>query len=54
MVEDLENDLMEAVMMVKRTSMRLEVTIKTRGETIPIISMMKTIEIREEEADVKD
>ena len=32
-------------MMIKRTRMRLEVAVKTRGETIPI-----TIYIREEES----
>ena len=31
-VEDLEDDLMEAKMMTKRTRMRLEVVAKTRGE----------------------
>ena len=31
-VEDLEEDLMEAEMMTKRTRMRLEVVARTRGE----------------------
>ena len=48
-MEDLENDLMKAIMMIKRTTMRLEVAIGTRGETISIISMGIIIEIREEE-----
>ena len=34
--------------------MGLEVAIRTRGETIPIVLMIRTIEIREEEAEDKD
>ena len=41
-------------MMIKRTRMRLEVALKTRGETIQIISMIKIIEIREEEEEGKE
>ena len=41
-------------MIVKRESMRQAVLVKTRGEIIPIISMNRTIEIREEEAEDKD
>ena len=32
----------------------MEVAIRTRGEKIPIISMIKTIEIKEEEVEDKD
>ena len=53
-VEDLADDLMEVVMMIKRIRMRLEVVIKTKEEIIPIVSMIRTIEIREEEAEDKD
>ena len=41
-------------MMIRRTRMRLEGVVKTIGETIPIISMIRTIEIREEEVEDKD
>ena len=53
-MEDLVDDLMEVVMMIKRTRMRLVVAIRTKGETIPIISMTKTMEIREEEEDEEE
>ena len=53
-MEDLENGLMEAEMMIKRTRMRLEVVVRTRWETIPIFSMIRIIEIREEEEKDKD
>ena len=53
-MEDLVDDHMVVIMMIKRTRMRLEVAVKTIGETIPIISMIKTIEIKEEEAEDKD
>ena len=53
-MEDLADDLMEVVMMIKRTRMWLEVVIKTKGEKILIVSMIRTIEIREEEAEDKD
>ena len=53
-MEDLEDDLMVVIMMIKRTRMRLEVVVKTREETIPIISMIRTIEIKEEEVEEKD
>ena len=47
-MEDLVDDLMVVVMMIKRTRMRLEVVFITIGEIIPIISMIKTIEEVEE------
>ena len=40
--------------MISRIRMRLEVVVRIRGEKIPIISMIKTIEIREEEVEKKD
>ncbi len=48
MMEDLVNDLMVAITMIRRKGMRLEVAFITKGEIIPIISMIKTIEIKEE------
>ena len=54
MVEDLVDDLMEVEMMIKRTRMRLEVAVRTRGETIPIFSMIRIIEIKEEEEEGKE
>ena len=54
MVEDLVDDLMVSIMMIKRTRMRLEVAFRTKGETIQIIPMIKTIEIREEEEEGKE
>ena len=51
---DLADDLMVVVMMMRRTRMRLEVEFITRGEIILLISMIKIIEIREEEAKDKD
>ena len=45
---------MVVVMMIKRTRMRLEVVVRTRGEIIPIVSMIRTIEIIEEEVEDKD
>ena len=53
-MEDLEDGLMEAEMMIKRTRMRLEVVAKTRGEITQIISMIKIVEINEEEEEGKD
>ena len=53
-MEDLVDDLMVVVMMIKRKRMRLDVVVRTKGETIPIISMIRTIEIREEEVEEKD
>ena len=47
-VEDLVDDLMVVIMMIKGIRMKLEVENRTRGEIITIISMTKTIEIREE------
>ena len=49
MVDDLVNGLMEAKMMITRKRMRLEVVLRTKGETIQIISMIRIIEIKEEE-----
>ena len=54
MVEDLEDDLMEAEMMTRRTRMRLEVVARTRGEITQIVSMIRIIEIREEEEEGKE
>ena len=53
-MEDLVDDLMVFVMMTKRTRMELEVAVRTKVEIISIISMIRTIEIREEEAEEKD
>ena len=53
-MEDLEDDLMEAEMMNKRIRMRLEVVAKTRGEITQIVSMIRIIEIREEEEEGKE
>ena len=53
-MEDLADDLMEAEMMIKRTRMRLEVVAKTRGKITQIVSMIKIIEIREEEEEGKE
>ena len=54
MEEDLANDLMEAKMMIRRTRMRLEVVARAKGEITQIVSMIKTIEIREEEEEGKE
>ena len=49
-MEDLVDGLMEAKMMIRtRTRMRLEVVAKTKEEITQIISMIRIIEIREEE-----
>ena len=53
-MEDPTNNLMEDEMMIKRTRMRQALAVRTRGETIPIISIIKTIEIKEEEEEDKD
>ena len=53
-VEDLVNGLMEAKMMIKKTRMRLEVVARTRGEITQIVSMIRIIEIREEEEEGKE
>ena len=53
-VEDLVDDLMVVIMMIKRTRMKLELVVRTRGEKISIISIIRTIEIKEEEAEDKD
>ena len=53
-VEDLTNSLMEVKMMMRRKRMRLEVAVKTRGEIIQIIPMIRTIEIREGEEEGKE
>ena len=53
-VEDLVDGLMEAEMMIWKTRMRLEVVTKTRGEINQIISIIKTIKIREEEEEGKE
>ena len=41
-------------MMIRRKRIRIEVAFRTRGETIRIISMIRIIEIKEEEAKDKD
>lgn len=48
-MEYLVDDLMEAKKMVTRTRMRLVVETKSRGKITLIVSMIRTIEIREEE-----
>ena len=53
-MKDLADDLMESITMIRRTRMRLGVAIRTRGEKNPIISMIRTIQIREEEVEDKD
>ena len=53
-MEVLVDGIMEVEMVIRRRRMRLEVALKTRGEIIPIISMIRTIEIREEEVKDKD
>ena len=53
-MEDLEDDLMEAEMMTKRTRMRLEVVARTRGEITQIVSMIRIIEIKEKEEEGKE
>ena len=53
-MEDLADDLMEAEMMIRRTWMRMEVVVKTKGKIIKIISMTKIIEIKEEDEEGKD
>ena len=53
-MEDLEDDFMEAEMMTKRTRMRLEVVARTREEITQIVSMIRIIEIREEEEEGKE
>ena len=45
---------MEAEMMTKRTRMRLEVVARTREEITQIVSMIRIIEIREEEEEGKE
>ena len=41
-------------MMMKRTRMRLEVVARTRGEITQIVSMIRIIEIKEEEEEGKE
>ena len=53
-MEDLVDDLMVVILIIKGTRMKLEVAVRNKGETIPIISMIRTIEIREEEVEDKD
>ena len=54
MVDNLEDVLIEVEMMIRRTRMRLEVALRTKGEIIQIIPMIRTIEIREEEEEGKE
>ena len=44
----------EGQMMIRLTRMRLEVVAKTRGEITQIVSMIRIIEIREEEEEGKE
>ena len=53
-MEDLEDNLIEAKMMTRRTRMRLEVVARIRGEITQIVSMIRIIEIREEEEEGKE
>lgn len=53
-MQDLADGLMEDKMMIIRTRMRLGVLAQTKEEEIPIISMIKTIDIIEEEEEGKD
>ena len=53
-MEDLEDSLMEAEMMIKRTRMRLKVLARNREEITQIISIIRTIEIKEEEEEGKE
>ena len=48
-MENMVDGLMKAKIMIKRTRMRLKLVVRTRGETIQIIPMIRIIEIREEE-----
>ena len=51
MVEYLENSLVEAKMMITRTRMRSKRIVRTKGETIQIVHMIRIIEIKEEEGE---
>ena len=53
-MEDLVDNIMVVIMMIKGIRRNLEVAVRTRGETIPNVSMIRTIEIREEEVEDKD
>lgn len=53
-MEYLEDNIMKVVMMIRRIRMRLEVAVISKGEIIPIVSMIRTIEIKEEEVEEKD
>ena len=53
-MKDLMDNLMVVIMMIRRTRIMLEVVIRTKREIIPIISMIRTIEIRVEEVEDKD
>ena len=53
-MEDLADGLMEIEMMNKRTRMRLEVVARIRGEITQIVSMIRMIEIKEEEEEGKE
>ena len=52
-MEDLVDSLMEAEMMIKRIRMRLDVIAKTKEEITQIVSIIRTIEIKEEEKEGK-
>ena len=53
-VEDLVDSLMEAEIMIKRISMRLEVVARTKEEITQIGSMIRIIDIKEEEEEGKE
>ena len=53
-MEDLADDLMDTEMMIRRRRMGLKVVARTKGEITQIISMIRTIEIREEEEEGKE
>ena len=53
-MEDLVDGLMEAKMMIRRTRTRLELVARTIGEITQIISMIRIVEIREEEEEGKE
>ena len=53
-MENLADDLMEVKIMIRGTRMRLEVVTRMRVEITQIISIIKTIEIRDEEEEGKE
>ena len=53
-MEDMVDSLMETKMMIRRIRMMPVIEIRTKEEIIPIISMIRTTKIREEEVEEKD